>query len=297
LEIFITGGTGYVGVPIVRRLAQDGHGLRLLVRKGSDTPEGVSCHMVHGDLGDHGALREGARGADAVVRLVGIIREEGPATFDAVHVEGTRRVIEAAVAEGVPRIVHMSALGADEGSRSAYSRTKARAEALVEASPLLHAIFRPSVIFGPGGPGPTFVSEIAGRLLTLPLHPLFGKGDQMLQPVHVDTVAEAFAIAVGGGADGRTLSLAGPDVITMRELIAGLARHLGRRFRPISLPTGLVAAVLPALSLLPGFPLTEHQFHMLLAGNVDPEWRQTYEALGLKPVPFSIPAAIQGARP
>lgn len=292
MEIFITGGTGYVGVPIVKRLARDGHGLRLLVRKDSNVPERVSCRRVRGDLNDMGALREGTRGADVVVHLVGIIREEAQATFEAVHVEGTRRVIEAAVAEGVPRIVHMSALGVDEGSRSAYSRTKARAEALVEASPLLHAIFRPSVIFGPGGPGPTFVSEIAGRLLTLPLHPLFGKGDQVLQPVHIDTVAEAFAIAIAGGADGRTLSLAGPDVMTMRELIAGLARHLGRRFRPVSLPTGLVAAVLPALSRLPGFPLTEHQFSMLLAGNVDPQWRQTYEALGLEPVPFSIPEAI-----
>lgn len=292
MEIFITGGTGYVGVPIVRRLAEEGHGLRLLVRRGASVPSGISFRAVTGDLEDAKSLREGAHGAQAVVHLVGIIREERQATFEAVHVEGTRRVLEAAAAEGVPRLVYMSALGADEGSKSGYSRTKAQAERLVEAAPMVHTIFRPSVIFGPGGPGPTFASEIATKLLPLPLHPLFGKGDQEIQPVHVDTVAEAFSKAVVGGADGRTLTLAGPDVITMRDLIAGMAQHLGIKFRPVSLPTGLVGAVLPILARLPGFPLTEHQFHMLLAGNVDPGWRQTYELLDLEGVSFSVPAAI-----
>lgn len=291
VEVFVTGGTGYVGVPIVRRLIREGHQVRLLAREGSP-PTAEAASVIRGDLASDGALRQGARGADAIVHLVGIIREDGGATFQAIHVEGTRRLLDAAVAAGVPRFVHMSALGADPHSKSAYARTKAQAEALVRAAPVRHAIFRPSVIFGPGGPGPTFTSEVATKLLSLPLHPVFGKGDQELQPVHVDTVAAAFAKAIHGAADGRTLSLAGPTVVTMRSLVADMARHTGRRFRPVPLPSGLIGAVLPFLARLPGFPLTEHQFHMLLAGSVDPAWRETYDLLGLQPVPFSVADAL-----
>lgn len=292
MEIFVTGSTGYVGGPVMRALAGQGHSLRLLVRQGGRPPDLAGARIVAGDLADEGALAAGASGADAIVHLVGIIREAHGATFEGVHVEGTRRLLAAAAKGGVRRFVHMSANGADPASPAAYARTKAQAEALVRSSDLAWVILRPSLIYGPGGPGPTFTSEIATKLLGLPLHPIFGRGDQRLQPVHVGTVAATFAAAVTGKADGEVLSLCGPDVITMRTFVKDLAAALGRPFRPLSLPPGLVAALLPLLTRLPSFPLTEGQFRLLMAGNTASDWRRAYEILDLEPVPFRIEEAI-----
>src|SRR2546428_11942482 len=142
-----------------------GHRVRALVRR----PEparlllGAAPELVPGDLADAATLAALVRGSDAVIHLVGIIVEAGPATFDAVHGEGTPRVLAGARAAGVRRFVHMSAVGArDEPGATRYHRTKRRAEDLVRDSGLSHAIFRPSLISGPGnGPLPAIA----------PLHP------------------------------------------------------------------------------------------------------------------------------
>src|SRR5207247_1474062 len=137
---------------VAAALTGRGHRVRALVRR----PEparlllGPAPELVPGDLADATTLAALVRGSDAVIHLFGIIVEAGPATFDAVHVEGTRRVLAAARAAGVRRFVHMSAVGArDEPGATRYHRTKRRAEDLVRDSGLSRAIFRPSLISGP----------------------------------------------------------------------------------------------------------------------------------------------------
>lgn len=289
MEVFVTGGTGYIGRAVLGALGRRGHRLRVLRRPGGRPLGAPAVLEIPGDLHDPEALGRGLRGADAVVHLVGIIRERAGSTFQDVHVEGTRRVLEAAVGAHVRRVLHMSALGADARSTLGYLRSKGEAESLVRAAPVDWTIFRPSVVFGPGGPGPTFLSELRTKLLSLPLHPLFGRGDQVLQPVASETVAEAFATALERRETvGKTYPLAGPDVVTVRDILEALARREGRTFRPVSLPVGVMKALVPLLQRLPGFPLTEDQFSMLLQGSVEANWQSVYEELDLPPVPFDV---------
>lgn len=288
VRIFLTGGTGYVGTAVLQRLLDEGHEVRVLVRAGG-RPLTPGALAVPGDLQSPAALDVGTDGVDAVVHLVGIIRERPEASFRQIHVEGTRSLLQAAERHHVGAFVHMSALGADAHARTGYFRTKGEAEELVRSSALVWTIFRPSLVFGPGGPGPNFLSDLRTKLLPLPWHPLFGKGDQLLQPVALRTVSEAFAAALRPqGAGRRTYPLAGPEVITFREVLRRLAAAESRPFRPISLPIGLMRILLPLLEYLPGFPLTSDQFTMLLQGSWEVEWRRTYDDLGLTPVPFTV---------
>lgn len=292
MEVFVTGGTGYVGHPVVRALLARGHRVRLLARRAPPSwPAGSWLLPIPGSLSDPHALAEGVRGAEAVVHLVGIIRQDRSSgtTFAAVHSEGTRAVLAAAVEAGVTRWLQMSALGADAGSRSAYFRSKAAAEDAVRASGLNWTIFRPSLIFGQGGPRPQFLSEIRDRLLTLPVHPMIDGGDQRLQPVAVETVAGAFAGALDApSTSGSTYDVAGPDVLTFRQLVAEVATALRRPFRPVSVPSWLIEVMLPVLERAGNFPLTRDQLIMLRSGNTSATWREIYEALGLDPIPFTV---------
>lgn len=292
MEIFVSGGSGYVGQPVVEALLASGHRVRALVRPGG-RPLAASGWLepIIGDLADSDALARGVGGADAVVHLVGIIRERPAAgvTFAAIHAAGTRRLLQAASAAGVRRWVHMSALGVGSVSGSAYFETKAQAEAAVRLSGLDWTIFRPSVVFGPGGPGPQFLTEIRDQLLRLPLHPMIDGGGQKLQPVAVQTVAQSFTRALDTPATvGVSYDLAGPDVVTFRQLVAALASHLGRPFRPVPVPSLLVQALLPLLDRKGSFPLTRDQLIMLRAGSTSDKWQDAYQVLALKPYPFSV---------
>src|SRR5439155_80285 len=181
--IAVTGATGFVGRHITTVLARRGHTVRALVRDPRRAPtfQSLGVELVPGDVADAGALTTLMRSANAVVHLVGIIVEMGPATFHAVHVEGTRRVVEAARRAGV------------EPGATPYYRTKWHAEELIRASGLSHAVFRPSIINGPESPP---IRTLARLHRWSPVVPVFGDGHYPTQPVWVEDVALAFALAV-----------------------------------------------------------------------------------------------------
>jgi uncharacterized protein YbjT (DUF2867 family) len=154
MQIFVTGSTGFVGSEVVRQLAAAGHQVVALVRPGSEGKleknPGIKIHP--GDVTDPDSLSEGMRDCEAVIHLVGIIREipgKG-VTFERLHVAGTANVLRAASATGIDRYLHMSANGAKAEGGTEYQRTKWLAEQAVRGSALKWTIFRPSLIFGPG---------------------------------------------------------------------------------------------------------------------------------------------------
>jgi uncharacterized protein YbjT (DUF2867 family) len=287
-RVFVTGATGFVGRAVIQALRAEGHTVRCLVRRGSESRlQGLgSIERITGDVLTRESLAEGVAGCDAVVHLVGIIREAPGrgVTFERLHVDATANVVETAAAAGVRRYLHMSALGTRADARARYHRTKWRAEEVVRAAAPGWTIFRPSIIYGRGD---GLVSMLAG-MLRLPVVPVIGSGRGRLQPVPVAQVAEGFARAVTSEvALKQTYEVGGADAVTLVELLDLVAEAQGRpRPRKVHLPLGAMRRAAAALHRLPGFPVTPDQLVMLEEDSVcDPTPFLT--AFRLRPVPLA----------
>lgn len=225
-RIAVTGASGFVGSAVVDELLRRGHRPVALVRPGSRLRQD-QIELVRGDLFDDG-LETAIRGADAVVHLVGIILENRSkaVTFERIHVEGTRRVIEAMQRTGVRRLVHMSALGTRRNAVAAYHQSKWQAEELVRQSGIDATIIRPSLIHGPRGEFMRMVAAWAkGKAPPFLFMPYFGRGilgtggAGLLQPVHVDDVARLFVDCIERpDTTGEVHEIGGPDRLTWPEL-------------------------------------------------------------------------------
>src|SRR5574340_203801 len=280
--ILVTGGTGFVGDRIVARLLSAGKPVRVLAHARGDSP---GAEIVRGDIRDLSAVSRAARECRAVVHLVGIIRERGEATFRRMHVDATRIVIQACQQAGVPRLLHMSALGARSGARSRYHRTKWEAEELVRVSGLPATILRPSVIFGPGG---GFLAELRKLVRGGPVIPIVGRGMSLLQPVWVEDVAACFAHALDNpDTIGHAYGLGGPETFGLEPLIELIAEVEGIRKPRVHLPVPLVRLAAATLGRLSSrFPLAADQLTMLLEDSVC-DITPMQQTLGVNPEPLS----------
>jgi uncharacterized protein YbjT (DUF2867 family) len=280
--VCVFGGSGFVGRHLVRRLAAAGDRVRVAVRD----PEGAHFLKPAGTVGQivavpanlrhAGSIKAAVQGADAVVNLVGTLRSRGRNSFEAIHVEGARRVAAAAQEAGATRFVHLSALGADAKSRSAYFRSKAAAEVAVRQSFPGAVILRPSFVFGPED---DFFNRFASMTGFSPFLPVVGGKSQ---PVYVADVAEAIMRGLDVDATaGQTYALGGPRVYTMREIMEMVLRYAQRRRELVSIPLWMAAIQAVFLQFLPNAPLTPDQVRMLAVDNVVPEGEPGLAALGI----------------
>ncbi|MDX1660245.1 MAG: complex I NDUFA9 subunit family protein [Gemmatimonadota bacterium] len=272
--ILVTGATGFIGSEILRRGSRRGWRIRGLSRH-PDRAEALGrlphVELFRGDVSTPADLEEAMEGVAAVVHLVGIIHE-GNQSFEEAHVQGTRRVLEAARSAGVERYVHMSALGAEQGrGLTDYFDTKWRAEELVRDAPLEATIFRPSVVFGPD-------DEFTNRLATIakwsPVVFLPGGGKQRMQPIWVGDVAECFLQAARMEASPReTYEMGGPEVLTVADMVRVLLDAMGRSRRPVApVPVGVASIGAAVMESAPGDPLvTRAQLKMLEIESVPEE--------------------------
>jgi len=278
--VFVTGGTGFVGRSIIRRLLSRGERMRVLYRSEQRRfIEDEKIEWVAGEIGSRKSLLRGVKGADAVIHLVGILVEPGGQTFQKLHVEGTQNVVEAMRQAGVRRLLHMSALGTRPDAASRYHQTKWQAEEIVRTAPLDATIFRPSLIFGQEDRSINLLAKIAAAA---PAIPILGSGESRLQPVWVEDVAESFVRLLHNPiAQGKRFELCGPRVYTFNELI-DLILRVKRISRPrIHLPVwALKAPAALAERLFPHPPLTRDQLTMLQEDNICLE-NEAVEALGL----------------
>jgi len=243
MKVAVTGATGFVGRELMRQLS----GAR--------------------PVGRGESLTEAFAGAEAVVHLVGIIHECGPNTFQHVHVELTRAVLEAAKAAGVRRYLHMSALGTRPGARSRYHQTKWAAEELVRQSGLAWTIVRPSVIYGAEDQS---VNVLMRTLRRLPFAVVLGDGTGKIQPISVENVARAVVSALtNDAAIGKTYDLCGPVAFTWNELYDKLTARLGLRRPKLHLPLGVARAMAALMEqVLPQPPFTRDQLLMVSEDNI-----------------------------
>jgi uncharacterized protein YbjT (DUF2867 family) len=285
--IALTGATGYVGARVVRRLLRREHDVRALVRRpdraGPLADLGVA--LVAGDLSDPAALAALVADAGAVVHLVGIIVEARKQTFEGVHVAGTRSLLAAARSAGAQLVVHMSALGARaEAGATRYHQTKWRAEEEVRASGLPHVVLRPSLIAGPGNAA---LKTIVDMIRLSPVVPVIGNGRYELQPVWVEDVAEAFALAIERRDLRGTFDITGPERLSYHQLLDRLEAALGVRRRRFAVPVGMARFAAAAGAVLPHLaPITSDQLQMLLEGNTS-DHNALDASFGLRPRPFA----------
>ncbi|MDQ1155068.1 complex I NDUFA9 subunit family protein [Brevundimonas sp. SORGH_AS_0993] len=231
--VTVIGGSGFIGSQAVRALARRGWRIRVAVRNPvlaievQTAGDPGQIHFTRCDVTNPDDVAAALRGADAVVNLVGVLHDgRGKRGFDVVHVQAARIVAEAARAAGVERLVQISAIGADPMSKSAYGRSKAKAEEAVRAVYPDAVVLRPSLVFGAGD---GFLNRFAALAAMSPVLPLIGGGRTRFQPVYVGDVAEAIARAVTrADAAGRTYELGGPRVYTFREILELVNRETGR---------------------------------------------------------------------
>jgi NADH dehydrogenase len=272
MRVLVTGATGYVGSRLREFLRRDGHHVRLLVRKESAGKAGAALsadpyELVLGDIFETNTCLHACESCDAVIHLVGIIREI-PAqgiTFDEVHRVATSNIVDAARRARVTRFIHMSALGARDDAPSEYHRTKRAAERIVEGSGLQWTIFRPSWIFSPGDAMARTIKDLVCK----PVVPLIGGGSAQIQPVALDDVCRSMASALRmPETQGKTYELGGPDRLTYRELFEQAAAAAGRKIRTVTIPAGAVRPAVAVLQRFQSFPLTLDQLRMLSEDNV-----------------------------
>jgi len=275
MKLFITGGSGFVGREVISQLVALGHQVRALTHRNDVLDSAVET--VGGDIGEVDSLSGSLKGCDAVIHLVGIIRES-PAkgvTFAKLHVEATQNMVRAATEQGVRRFLHMSANGARADAVTDYHKTKWAAEEELRRSNLDWTIFRPSLIFGPHD---QFVNLLAQLIRTLPLVPVMGDGRYRLQPVWVGDVAAGFVRALNCRESiGRSFECGGPEAYSYDQILDLIGRALGKsKVRKFHQPLLLMKPVVAAMQSIPQFPMTSDQLAMLLEGNIcDPEpWRR-----------------------
>jgi NADH dehydrogenase len=275
MQITILGGTGFVGRALCRQLATAGHGLRVLTRKHAIAkPLWVlpALQVIETDVHDAQALRTHLAGSDAVVNLIGVLHDRPAGAFAQCHVDLPRKVFEAARSAGVPRVLHMSALGASDLGPSQYLRSRGRGELAAQAAmaDLAVTVFRPSVIFGAED---RFTNLFAQLLRIAPILPLAG-ADVRFQPVWVEDVARALTLALADpGTHAKTYELGGPAILTLREIVEAVAHARGRPARVLGLSPGIARLQARLMEWLPGPPLlTRDNLASMSVDNVCGRW-------------------------
>ena len=281
--VTIFGGGGFVGTYISQRLLKMGARLRIAERN----PRSAMHLKPLGNLGqtqftscdvrDEDSAVRALRGSDMAVNLVGTLTGD----FHSFHVTGARNVAEAAAAEGCTALVHISAIGGDPESPSAYGRSKGQGEAAVRDAFAGATILRPSIVFGRED---EFINRFAKMIAMLPVVPIIG-ADTKFQPVFVDDVAKAVCAALTHPGDyaGQTLDLGGPEVISMEEINRRIAAAEGRKRAFVPLPDIVSGLMARATGWLPGAPITKDQWSMLQSDNVVADGQDGLAKMDIRP--------------
>ena len=285
--VTLFGGGGFLGRYTAQALFKTGARVRVAQRN----PRGANflhpmaalgqMHLVPVDIRDPDKVHAAVRGSDAVINLVGILKGD----FHSIHVAGARNVAEAAAAAGAGALVHVSAIGADPESESAYGRSKGEGEEAVRSAFPGATILRPSLLFGRED---NFVNRFAGMARLSPVLPVVS-GRTRLQPVYAADVGRAVTAAALDPRrhGGKTYELGGPQVLTMRELMEWVCETTGRGRPLLDIPDPVGRLIARTTGWLPGAPITWDQWLMLRRDNVVSPGAQGLEAFGLGKTPLS----------
>ncbi|PIE44786.1 MAG: epimerase [Gammaproteobacteria bacterium] len=290
MKIAITGGSGFVGRALTRHLHHDHHVVWLsshhaaLPDKLTAEFKTVDVKLV--DYHDVDSLSTAVSGCDAVIHLVGILHATTQASFDEVHHQLPKRIVEATANAGIKNYLHMSALGADEAGPSDYLKSKYQGEQAAFALAKQHGIrmlsFRPSIIFGPED---NFFNQFAKLLRFSPVFPIVCPNARF-QPVSVDDVARAFAWGLDNKIDGKTYELVGREVITMQAVIEKVCAFYGWKRLLMPLPDSVSRWQGKLFSHIPNAPFTYDNYLSLQKPSISDRW--DWDEMGITPEPIRL---------
>lgn len=297
MKVTIFGGSGYVGSYLIDELLEKGHHPVLLIRPESryKVNHRQHCTLIDGDIADPEAVHAAVSGADAVIYNIGILREfpvQG-VTYQALHLEGARRAMDAAEDAGVRRFLLMSANGV-KADGTGYQRTKYEAEQYLKTTSLQWTIFRPSVLFGDPRGRMEFATQLYRDIVRSPLPaPLFydgllpvNAGMFRMSPVHVKDVATVFVKALNmPETTGQIYELCGPQALSWKDILQMIAAAAGTSKRTLPAPAILLKVLAAALDQYAFFPITRDQLTMLMEGNTC-GGQDAFQTFGLEPAPF-----------
>ncbi len=296
----VFGGAGFLGRFVVKRLRRAGYVVRVATRDTSNAlglrTRGPTGEIVpiYATFSEPGTIRRAVLEAGLVVNLIGILAEGRAGDFGRVHAEGAALIAREARDAGVEALAHVSAIGADPASDSAYARSKAEGERLVAEAFPGAAILRPSLVFGPDD---QFFNRFAAMARIAPVMPVFF-GDTRMQPVYAGDVADAISAVLESGLAG-IWELGGPDVMTFRDIIRWILVET-RRTRPLlEIPPAIAFLQAALAERVPGKPLTRDQLRMLRHDNVVAPGARGFAELGITPasIDLIVPGYLARFRP
>lgn len=268
MRILITGATGFIGSALLSALQKNGHTLLACVHRAEKNrlPAGVEIEQVdYMRDTDESIWRPRLIGVDVVINAVGILRETPHARFDVLHHLAPQALFKACEGAGVKRVIQISALGADDAATSRYHRSKKAADDVLRASALDWTILQPSVVFGAGGAS----TQMFLRMASLPLTPLVGRGDQRMQPIHIDDLCTLVLKLIEQPLGIRqTIAAVGPQAVSMREMLGAYRATMGMGpLRTLSTPLPLMRLAARMGDVLHAGALSTETLGMLLRGN------------------------------
>lgn len=289
----VFGASGFVGTQVTQLLAKSGFRVRAAVRRpdlaGHLKPLGDVGQIVpvQANVRNADSIASAVRGAEVVINLVAVGYQRGNQRFQAVNVDGAAAVARAAKAAGAKTLVHMSILGADAASASAFAKSRGDGEAAVREAFPNAIVVRPSLIFGQDD---DFFNTMASLTRFFPIMPLIG-GKSKFQPVYVCDVAQVFEMAaLGTLRAGRTYELGGPEVVTQKELLTLIVKETGRSNVLLPVPAGIAKLMALPMAILPKPLLTSDQVELLQHDNIVSEAaireRRTLHGTGITPTPM-----------
>ncbi len=287
MKIFITGGTGFVGTAMVNKLLEKGHSLKLLSKSQviAEPKKEEKKEIFIGDVTDPKSFYGKMDGCDAVIHLVGIFRDfpSQGITFEKLHFEATKNIVEETKKAGIKRYLHMSAIGVSADSKSEYKQTKYKAEIYVKNSGLTYTIFKPSVIVGKNDKS---INMFADMIRNSPVFPIIGDGKYRFQPVALENVIDGFVNSLEMPISyNKAYNIGGPIQYTYNELIDTIAAVMNKKPVKMHIPKEIFYLSAHLLDWNPKFPITTDQIHMLFEESISND-NLFFDELKIKPISF-----------
>lgn len=238
--ILVTGGTGFIGKPLLRMLNENGYPVRVLLKPSSKTPDlpkGVSLDVAVSNLSDPRALRPAFKGVDTVIHLASAESLGAKGNMLDVDANGTRVLADIAAESNVRRFIFLSQLGADRASFFPALKVKGIAEDHIRKSGVPHTILRSALIYGPDD---HFTVPLSKLIKGLPVVFLPGNGEKLLQPIELNDVLTCVLWSLESDKLlGQTVEVAGAEYLSYSQIIDSIESVIGKNKRkvPVSLPT------------------------------------------------------------